>query len=306
MATSGETADSPLITRCSCCLVNSLADELKETTLEPFRERTARNGVTYLHRGGEEICFVLLHGIGSRGSSFVSFADALPPSAEIVAWDAPGYGSSAPLAQAWPVAADYAAALAVLLDELGDSRAIVVGHSLGTLIATSYARNFGAQGLVLMSPALGHGAPQGGPMPEAAQARLDAFERLGAAGLAKSRALQLIHEPSAKPDLLTEVSRTLATMRQPGYGQAVRMLASGRLLDDVAATKAACLIVCGEADSITPPSMAMRVHAACRARANAAETCLRLVPNAGHMIYLEAREVVAGELRNFAAKAQSG
>jgi len=265
----------------------------------PFRERTARNGVTYLHREGEEICFVLLHGIGSRGSSFVSFADALPPGAEVIAWDAPGYGGSAPLAQAWPVAADYAAALAALLDELNKLRAILVGHSLGTLIAASYARHFGAQALVLMSPALGHGAPPGGPMPEAARARLEAFDRLGAAGFAQSRALRLIHEPSARPALMAQITRTLATMQQPGYGQAVRMLASGRLLDDVAHMVAPSLIICGEADTVTPPELARRVENVGRARAAPSEARLILVPDAGHMVYLEAPESVAGELCNF-------
>ncbi|MBV9589912.1 MAG: alpha/beta hydrolase [Hyphomicrobiales bacterium] len=278
---------------------------MSQISPKPFRERSAGNGVTFLHREGGETCLVLLHGIGSRGSSFVEFAGALPPHAEVIAWDAPGYGSSAPLAQAWPVPRDYAAALASLLDELGGRRAIVVGHSLGALIAASFARIFGAQGLVLLSPALGHGASQGGPMPEAAQARIDAFEHLGAAGFAKSRALKLIHDPSAKPDLLAEVTRTLATMQQPGYGQAVRMLASGRLLDDLAHVEAPCLILCGEADSVTPPAMAMRVESAIRARVVPTEARLVLVPGAGHMIYLEAPEFVARELRDFIARIEA-
>ncbi len=246
---------------------------------------------------------VLLHGIGSRAESFQALLEALHFAGAVIAWDAPGYGASAPLARDWPVAADYAAALETLLDELGVARTILVGHSLGTLMAASYARNFGKRlsGLVLMSPSLGHGAPQGGPMPEAAQARLDAFDRLGAAGFAAARALQLVHDPVSKPDLVAKVTRTLATMRRPGYDQAVRMLASGRLLEDVARMDAACLVICGEKDAITPPSMARRVEATCRARGADAATRLVLVPDAGHMVYLEATAAVARELHDFAA-----
>jgi pimeloyl-ACP methyl ester carboxylesterase len=247
---------------------------------------------------------VLLHGIGSRGESFLPLVEALPPESAVIAWDAPGYGASTPLARDWPVAADYAAALEALLDELGVERAILFGHSLGTLMAASHARNFGARlsGVVLMSPSLGHGAPQGGPMPEAAKARLDAFERLGVAGFAAKRALQLIHDPAGKPDLVAELARTLATMRHEGYAQAVRMLSSGRLLDDVAGMDAPCLIICGNEDAITPPAMARRVETACRGRAVGDATRLALVPGAGHMVYLEATEAVAHELRDFAAR----
>ena len=119
--------------------------------------------------------------------------------------------------------------------------------------------------------------------------------------LPRREALQLVHDPVSKPDLVAKVTRTLATMRRPGYDQAVRMLASGRLLEDVARMDAACLVICGEKDAITPPSMARRVEATCRARGADAATRLVLVPDAGHMVYLEATAAVARELQDFAA-----
>ena len=80
-----------------------------------------------------------------------------------LAWNAPGYGDSQPLAVDWPDASDYAAALDRLLAHLDMSRCILVGHSLGTLIAARFAlvspRRVAA--LVLISPALGYGIEQG-------------------------------------------------------------------------------------------------------------------------------------------------
>jgi pimeloyl-ACP methyl ester carboxylesterase len=186
-----------------------------------------------------------------------------------------------------------------MLAELKIEGAILVGHSLGTLIAASHARHFGERlsGLVLMSPALGFGAPRGGPMPDAARARLEEFEELGPAAYADRRSRQLVHDPAACPELVKELAATMATMRQPGYGQAVRMLAWGRLLDDVAQSRLPCLVLCGGEDAITPPAMARRVEAA---RSDAAGTRLALLPGVGHMIYLEATAAVASHLRGFA------
>jgi pimeloyl-ACP methyl ester carboxylesterase len=61
------------------------------------------------------------------------------PAARVLAWDAPGYGNSAPLApMAMPGAADYAERLWAWLDALGPQAAaplVLVGHSLGALMA---------------------------------------------------------------------------------------------------------------------------------------------------------------------------
>jgi pimeloyl-ACP methyl ester carboxylesterase len=135
-------------------------------------------------------------------------------------------------------------------------------------------------------------------MHAAAQARLDEFEALGPAGYAAARAAQIVHDPASKPELVAELAETMATMSQPGYGQAVRMLASGRLLDDVAETQLPLLVLCGEEDRITPPDMARRVEATAKARANVRAE-LALLPGVGHMIYLEATQAVATALRDF-------
>jgi pimeloyl-ACP methyl ester carboxylesterase len=274
-----------------------------EVELHQLRRETAGNGVSYLRRAGDDRTFVFLHGIGSRASSFLPLIERLERPESVIAWDAPGYGPSAPLREEWPLPQDYAAALEALLGERDVERVILVGHSLGTLIAASHARLYGGRlsGLVLMSPALGFGAPQGGPMSIAARARLDEFEALGAEGYAAKRAAQLVHDPASRPELVGGLKETMATLSQPGYGQAVRMLASGRLLDDVRVLDLPCLILCGEEDTITPLDMARRVEKASAEASYGKRARLALLPSAGHMIYLEATEAVASQLTRFAA-----
>ena len=56
--------------------------------IEVFRRRADKARCT----------FVLLHGVGSHALSFEPLMQALSPSIEAIAWNAPGYGESKPLA----------------------------------------------------------------------------------------------------------------------------------------------------------------------------------------------------------------
>ena len=82
---------------------------------------------------------VLLHGIGSGAASWVRQFEALAATRRVFAWDAPGYGVSTRVAHDSPVALDYANALGAWLDALAVDRCVLVGHSLGAIIAGSFA-----------------------------------------------------------------------------------------------------------------------------------------------------------------------
>lgn len=207
---------------------------------------------------------VLLHGIGGGAETFDEVAALAPPDWRLVSWSAPGYGGSAPLAGSWPTAQDYADALARLLDALGIDRAMVLGHSLGALTAASFAarRPERVARLALASPALGHGAPPGGPLSAAGQARIDDLEALGPEAFAAARAPRLVHAPEAFPERVAVVRETMARVQLPGYAQAARMLASGRLLDDLARVSAPTDVIAGVEDRVTPIDGARRAYAA--------------------------------------------
>ena len=223
-------------------------------------------GIELAERPGPGPAVVMLHGIGSNAGSFARVAGLLPEDWHLVAWNAPGYGRSDPLPQDWPLAADYAAALADLLGAMGVERMTLLGHSLGTLMGAAFAAEYPerVERLILASPALGHGAPQGGPLSEAAAQRIDDLKTQGPKAFANARAARLVHEPEANPTHVAAVERAMAQVSLPGYAQAVRMLASGRLLDDLARVHVPTRVVVGENDRVTPPETARRAHAALR------------------------------------------
>ena len=225
---------------------------------------SAAAGLSYLARPGRGTPVVLLHGIGSRARSFLPLIEALDPRFSVLAWDAPGYGDSSPLTVQSPDASDYAAALNRLLAELGISRCILIGHSLGALVAARLAvvsaNRVATLGLV--SPALGYGAERTAPLPASVATRLDDLDRLGAVAFAAQRAPGMLADPAARPDLLQQIERAMAEVRRPGYDQAVRMLASGRLLKDAAEIAIPTGVWVGVHDRITPPANARQVFEA--------------------------------------------
>ena len=251
--------------------------------------RHRSGALSWLERPGAGPVLVCLHGIGSRAWGWAALAAHLP-GWRLIAWDAPGYGSSAPLAADWPVAADYAEALYCLTNTLGLARVHVVGHSLGTLIGASYARNYpqAVESLTLASGAQGDSLPPGAPLGAARESRINDLQTLGAKDFAQSRAPRLIADAAAHPELVAQVRAAMATVTLPGYAQAVRMLASGDLAADCAALTCRTAVIVGEADAVTPPAQSRRAHAALQ-RPGA----LVLVPGCGHALPLQAPAALA-------------
>src|ERR1700728_5429071 len=135
---------------------------------QPMTDSTGRSharGIHYLRRAGNGATrtLVLLHGIGSNAGSFAALMTALPETVDAIAWDAPGYGQSEPLAITIPSPRDYADMLAKFLDALELSSVALAGHSLGALFAASFAKYYPdrVSALALISPALGYGVVPG-------------------------------------------------------------------------------------------------------------------------------------------------
>lgn len=232
--------------------------------------------------GGAGPPLVLLHGIGSNARSWAEQLAGLGDLRRVVAWDAPGYGDSTPVAPPRPTAADYAERLARFLDGLGLDRIVLLGHSLGALVAGSFtaARPQRVERLILANPALGHRTDPAAPLPPPAQGRLDDLAVFGPAGFAAKRAPRLL-SVRATPALVARARETMAEIHPEGYRQAVAMLAQGDLRADAGAVAVPTLVLSGAEDSVTPPA-GSRALAAATPNARYLE-----IEGAGHLSYLE-------------------
>ena len=233
---------------------------------------------------GAGAALVLLHGIGSAARAFEDQLAGLSKGLRVIAWDAPGYGNSTALPMEAPVAADYAAALAGLLDELKIERCHLLGHSLGALMAASFAADRPQRilSLTLASIAGGHAKLPVADREKQLAQRIGDVASLGAREMAEKRGPRLLG-PGATPAMIRRVVDTMAAINPDGYAQAARMLASGDVKADIARLPASMpvQILYGDADVITPPARNIEI-AAVRPQAP-----VHVITGAGHALYLE-------------------
>src|SRR5689334_12478103 len=80
---------------------------------------------------------LLVHGLGGTGNFYQIQADALASSHQVIRVDSAGAGRSG-LREGIGIES-HADDLAAVLDQVGVASAAVVGHSMGTLVARSFA-----------------------------------------------------------------------------------------------------------------------------------------------------------------------
>jgi 3-oxoadipate enol-lactonase len=91
-------------------------------------------------RGRGSRTLVFLHGIGGNHRAFAPQLERFAGSARAIAWDMPGYGASPPLERmTFP---ELAQALVALLDARGAAQAVVIGHSMGGMVAQELVASF--------------------------------------------------------------------------------------------------------------------------------------------------------------------
>jgi pimeloyl-ACP methyl ester carboxylesterase len=227
---------------------------------------------------------VLLHGIGSAARAFDDQLAGLSTGLRVIAWDAPGYTGSTVLPMDRPVSADYAAALAGFLDALGIAACHLVGHSLGALVAASFAADHPQRvlSLTLASIAGGHAKLPVAEREKQLAQRIGDVAELGPRVMAEKRGPRLLG-PEATPVMIRRVVDTMAAIRPDGYAQAAHMLASGDVKADIARLPASMRvqILYGDADVITPPARNLEIAA------GRPQAPVHVIAGGGHAVYLE-------------------
>jgi len=237
------------------------------------------DGIFYARRG-EGTPVILLHGAGGTHRHWGELFAPLGATARLIAPDLPGHGRSAPPGHT--SIASYAGVALRLLDALGLDRAVLAGHSMGAAAAleAALAAPDRVRGLALIG----------------ASARLRVAPEL-LRGLAT--------DPDAAIELLVQwiYPEAAAHLRAPAAAE-FRQCDPAVLRGDFAACdgwdarprlgtlRLPALVICGEADRMTPPKLARELQTLLEAE-------LTLLPGVGHMPMLEAPEATAAALQQW-------
>ncbi|KMW48511.1 alpha/beta hydrolase [Ralstonia pickettii] len=256
----------------------------------------------YMDRG-EGRTIVLLHSYLANAFMWTPQVQALEAHYRVIVPDLWGHGSSGPLPKGTEGLAALTRQLQQLLDSLEVERYVLVGQSIGGMLAAELASisPARAEGVVLIGTHLG--AEPAGPQAYF----LDMLDRLEASGAFSpallDEAVSLFFRGSASTTASLKASfrkqlssRSAEALRESiiPIGRMIFQRVDRRsLLDGLAA--ASTLVMCGEHDSVRPPSesreMAERIG--CR---------YVEVPDASHTSNLEQPEFVTQALLSFLAK----
>ena len=234
--------------------------------------------MTGFREQGSGIPLMLLHGISSGAASW--HKQMALNGFRVLAWDMPGYGESPMLAVARANAGDYADALAAMLDRAGVWQTVLVGHSLGALVASAFAAKFPDRviHLVLADAAQGYGnaAPE---QREQVWHNREQQMALGGEILAQTRAPKLLR-PGARAEDIATVAAGMRVLRPEGYLAASWMLAHDDIHGWLKRYSGSFEVWCGEQDAITQSELVQGL-------------ALRYgmpfitIPQAGHASYLD-------------------
>jgi pimeloyl-ACP methyl ester carboxylesterase len=227
---------------------------------------------------------ILLHG---AGGDLMHWPGALRrlPGRRVIALDLPGHGRSA--GPPCPGIADYAAEVARFAAALGLGRAVLAGHSMGGAIALEIALRYPDRvaGLVLI--ATGARLPVSPRLLDAVARDFEQAAALLGAWAYGRQADRRLAETAAQR--LGDTNPTLLLADLQACAAFDRTADIGRIA-------APALVLCGEADTMTPPALGAKLAQ----RLPCAS--LEIIPGAGHMLMLELPGETARRIEAFLAR----
>ena len=130
--------------------------------------------IAYLEEGLGPNIF-LLHGMNGSSRSWEYLFDELKDAFRLVAWDAPSFGETDVFGDQLE---DFVCVAKFMVKELGLDNAVIVGHSMGGVIAARLAaiKSLSFRGLVLSSTHLGFGKQRGEELMPRYANRISAIE----------------------------------------------------------------------------------------------------------------------------------
>jgi pimeloyl-ACP methyl ester carboxylesterase len=106
--------------------------------ISTIQQQSEEGHTIAMRRAGSGPSLILLHGVGLRLEAWDNLVPYLSNSFSVIAIDLPGHGASAGLPKAAPILVDYTNRIALALRSVKHP-ALIVGHSMGALIALDLA-----------------------------------------------------------------------------------------------------------------------------------------------------------------------
>lgn len=250
----------------------------------------------YFEQGAGPTAVLMLHGVGGGRSIWADAASGTAAAiaaagCRALALDFPGYGDSA----GTPTLDAMVQAVLDLIVHAGATRTVLLGHSMGGMVAQELAARAPqvAQGLILACTSSAFGKPGGEWQDKFLAERLAPLDAgLGMAGMADLLVPGLV-APTAPASAREAARRVMAAVPEATYRVALKSIAGFDRREALPALRVPTLMLAAEADRTAPPDVMQRMAA----KVSGAEyLCL---PGAGHIANVEAPQAFNGAVVSF-------
>lgn len=251
-----------------------------------------------LEAGTGDTTVLLLHGIGGGAAMWAEAASgSLQALADVgfhaLALDFPGYGAAA---NAGPPTMDaMVAAVAELVAHAPAQRLVLVGHSMGGMVAQELVARAAVtvHGLVLSCTSASFGKSDGDWQARFVAERLAPLDAgLGMPGMAAKLIPGLV-APNATQRARESALTVMARVPEATYRVALAAIAAFDRRSELAAIKLPTLMLAGELDATAPPAVMQRMA---QQVASSEYVCL---PGVGHIANVEAPAAFNAALLDF-------
>lgn len=250
-------------------------------------------GLIAYRRAGDGPTLVLLHGFLCDSRCWRHQLVELSDSFTVIAWDAPGAGLSSNPPESFRLA-DWSHCLAEFLDELGVSRAHLVGLSWGGVLAQDFCRMHAdrVSRLILAGTYAGWKGSFPAAVVEQRLARCERDSLLAPAEFV-TRWVPEMFSATAPRSVLEEMAAVFADFHPLGFRLMAKSLADTDTRDVLPTIVCPTLLLWGEQDGRSPVAIAEQMYSQLRE----AELCL--IPGAGHVSNMEQPDAFNAHIRRF-------
>ena len=247
------------------------------TTRPVIRAQDVTIGATFVRISGQGFPLVFVHGFTTTSEFWKEQAEEFAKSYRVIRINLPGHGASpAPTSRGYRIE-DFVEDVARVFQELNVDRAVLIGLSMGGIIAQEFAIKYPhlVKALVLVdTTAHGTGADA------TADAFLAAVDKRGA-----EKAIQDLSDisfgSSARPDLVEWARREVIQTPEFVARAAIRSISDADTRNSLSKIKQPTLVIAGEEDLVTPTR-----ESEILAKGISSST-LSIIPKAGHFSMLE-------------------
>ena len=250
----------------------------------PHRQKVALlTGSVSYRQAGSGPDLVLLHGLAGNSGTWERQFETFTDRFRMTAWDAPGYGHSAAVR---PAVNAYADTLGAFTHAIGIERFILIGHSMGGVVAGNFAGRYQdrVSGLVLSCTHVGRKQRAGAPLSEKYLTRLAQYDAMSPLDYGRVRA-ESMTAPGCDPEILEDFARIAAETRKEGLEAAARVVSEADNRSHFAHLDMPVLVLAGDLDRTVPKALTEELVEAIPGELPS--FVLHYLPGVGHAPYME-------------------